>query len=55
MLPAPAGGTHGLAVAPGEAPPAYDGRCVLLTHTTDLAGHVPVRDLQSAVERLRSG
>jgi hypothetical protein len=47
-------GAYGLAVAPGEAPPAHDGRCVLLTHTTDLAGHVPVRDLQSVVARLRS-
>jgi hypothetical protein len=53
--PAPTDGAHGLAVPPGEAPPAHDGRCVLLTHTEDLAGHVPVRDLQTAVERLRSG
>jgi hypothetical protein len=53
--PVVAEGPHGLAVAPGAAPPPRDGRCVLLTHTGDLAGHVPVRDLQSAVEQLRSG
>jgi hypothetical protein len=52
--PVPAEGPYGLAVAPGEAPPAFDGSCVLLTHTQDLAGHVPVRELQAAVERLRS-
>jgi hypothetical protein len=45
-------GPYGLAVAPGEAPPAHDGRCVLVTHTEDLAGHVPIRDLQAAVARL---
>jgi hypothetical protein len=51
--PVPAeSGPYGLAVAPGEAPPAHDGRCVLLTHTEDLAGHVPIRDLQNAVARL---
>jgi len=53
--PAPADGAYGLAVPPGGAPPAFDGRCVLLTHTEDLAGHVPIRDLQAEVARLRSG
>lgn len=47
-----AAGPYGLAVAPGEAVPAHDGRCVLVTHTEDLAGHVPIRDLQDAVTRL---
>jgi hypothetical protein len=50
--PTPADGPYGLTVAPAEAPPAHDGRCVLLTHTEDLAGHVPIRDLQDAVARL---
>jgi hypothetical protein len=44
---------HALAVVPGEAPPP-GGTAALITHTEDLAGHVPVRELQSAVARLRS-
>jgi hypothetical protein len=43
---------YALAVAPGEAAPAGHG-AALVTHTEDLAGHVPVRELQSAVARLR--
>jgi hypothetical protein len=51
--PVPAeSGAYGLAVAPGQSPPAYDRRCVLLTHSQDLAGHVPIRDLPDAVARL---
>jgi hypothetical protein len=42
---------HALAVAPGEAVPASHG-AALITHTEDLAGHVPIRDLQSAAARL---
>ena len=42
---------HALAVAPGEAPPPGHG-AALVTHTEDLAGHIPIRDLQSAVARL---
>jgi hypothetical protein len=42
---------HALAVAPGEA--SAPGRATgLVTHTEDLAGHVPVRELRTAVERL---
>jgi hypothetical protein len=44
---------HALAVAPGEASPP-GGTAALITHAADLAGHVPVRELQSAVARLRS-
>jgi len=47
-MPAP----HALAVVPGEAVGEIDARCALVTHTEDLAGHVAVRDLQSAVARL---
>jgi len=43
---------YALAVAPGEAPPLSHG-AALVTHTEDLAGHVPVRDLQAAIDRLR--
>ena len=43
---------HALAVAPGEAAPPGS-TAALITHTEDLAGHVPVRELQSAVARLR--
>ena len=42
---------YALAVAPGEAAPASHG-AALVTHTEDLAGHVPVRDLQAAAARL---
>jgi hypothetical protein len=42
---------YALAVAPGEAAPPGHG-AALVTHTEDLAGHVPVRELQSAVARL---
>jgi hypothetical protein len=42
---------HALAVRPGEAAPPGS-TAALITHTEDLAGHVPVRDLQSAVARL---
>jgi hypothetical protein len=42
---------YALAVEPGAAPPAGHG-ATLVTHTHDLAGHVPVRDLQAAVARL---
>ena len=42
---------HALEVAPGEAVPADHG-AALVTHTTDLLGHVPVRELASAVARL---
>jgi hypothetical protein len=42
---------HALAVAPGAASAA--GRATaLITHTEDLAGHVPVRELQAAIARL---
>jgi hypothetical protein len=50
--PTPVDGPYGLAVPPGEVPRSHDGRCVLLTHTEDLAGHVPIRDLQNEVARL---
>ena len=40
-------GPHALAVAPGEAAPAGTS-AALITHTEDLAGHVPIRELQSA-------
>jgi hypothetical protein len=43
---------HALAVAPGEVSPP-GGTAALITHTEDLAGHVPVRELQAAVARLR--
>jgi hypothetical protein len=42
---------HALAVAPGETSSAGPATA-LITHTEDLAGHVPVRDLQGAVARL---
>jgi hypothetical protein len=42
---------HALAVPPGGAPPPGH-TAVLVTHTTDLAGHVPIRELQAAVARL---
>jgi hypothetical protein len=42
---------YALAVAPGEAAPPNHG-AALVTHTEDLAGHVPVRELQAAVARL---
>jgi hypothetical protein len=42
---------YALAVEPGAAPPAGHG-AALVTHTHDLAGHVPVRDLHAAVARL---
>jgi hypothetical protein len=42
---------HALAVRPGEAAPP-DSTAALITHTEDLAGHVPVRDLHAAVARL---
>jgi hypothetical protein len=42
---------YALAVTPGEAAPPGHG-AALVTHTVDLAGHVPVRDLQAAVARL---
>jgi hypothetical protein len=42
---------HALAVAPGAASPPGHG-AALVTHTEDLAGHVPIRDLQAAVARL---
>jgi hypothetical protein len=43
---------HALAVPPGDtARPSPS--TALVTHTEDLAGHVPIRDLQSAVDRLR--
>ena len=38
---------HALAVAPGEAAPPTT-NAALITHTVDLAGHVPVRELQAA-------
>ena len=41
---------HALAVLPGEAAPPN--AAALITHTEDLAGHVPVRELQPAVARL---
>jgi hypothetical protein len=43
-------GPHALAVAPGSEAPATG--AALVTHTEDLAGHVPVRELQAAVARL---
>jgi hypothetical protein len=46
----PASGPYALAVAPGEAAPPN--QAALITHTEDLAGHVPVRELQSAAARL---
>jgi hypothetical protein len=48
---APVDVPHALAVAPGEAASAGPATA-LITHTEDLAGHVPVRDLRAAVERL---
>jgi hypothetical protein len=42
---------YALAVAPGEGAGPAAG-AVLITHTEDLAGHVPVRELPSAVARL---
>jgi hypothetical protein len=42
---------HALAVAPGSAAPPGHG-AALVTHTEDLAGHVPIRELQSALARL---
>ncbi len=50
-LETPADVPHALAVAPGAAAPP--GSAALITHTEDLAGHVPVRELQSAVARMR--
>jgi len=42
---------HGLAVEPGAAvPPGHT--AALVTHTEDLAGHVPIRDLRAALELL---
>ncbi len=41
---------HALAVPPGEAAGATT--AALVTHTEDLAGHVPVRELQTVVARL---
>ena len=49
---APLDRPHALAVAPGTAAPPGHG-AALITHTEDLAGHIPVRELQSAVARLR--
>ena len=49
---APDDAPHALAVAPGEAAPPGS-TAALITHTEDLAGHIAVRDLQSAVARLR--
>jgi len=43
---------HALAVPPGAAAPPTS--AALITHTEDLAGHVPVRELQAAVARLGS-
>jgi hypothetical protein len=42
---------HALAVGPGAGAQPSEG-CALVTHTEDLAGHVPVRELQAAVARL---
>jgi hypothetical protein len=50
-LPVAADVPHALGVAPGEASVAGPATA-LITHTEDLAGHVPVRDLRAAVERL---
>jgi hypothetical protein len=50
-LSAPVDVPHALAVAPGEAA-APGPATALITHTEDLAGHVPVRELRTAVERL---
>ena len=50
-LTAAADTRHALAVAPGEASAAGP-TTALITHTEDLAGHVPVRDLAAAVARL---
>jgi hypothetical protein len=48
----PTDAPHALAVVPGEA--ARPGpSTALITHTEDLAGHIPIRDLQSAVLGLR--
>ena len=41
---------HALAVRPGEAAPPTT--AALITHTEDLAGHVPVRELRSAIARM---
>ena len=49
---APVDRPHALAVAPGEAAPS-DPAAALITTTEDLAGHVPVREVQAAVGRLR--
>ncbi|HEY8339288.1 MAG TPA: hypothetical protein VIK95_05435, partial [Egibacteraceae bacterium] len=45
---APIGAPHALAVAPGE-PARPSATTALITHTRDLAGHIPIRELQSAV------
>jgi hypothetical protein len=42
---------HALAVAPGSAS-ASGPATALVTHSEDLAGHVPVRELREAVGRL---
>jgi hypothetical protein len=49
---APVDAPHALAVAPGDAAPP-GAAAALITHTEDLAGHIPVRDIQAAVARLR--
>jgi hypothetical protein len=51
---APIDAPHALAVPPVEAarPTAAT---TLITHTEDLAGYVPVRELRSAIDRLRAG
>jgi hypothetical protein len=49
---APLNRPYALAVPPGEAAPPGHG-AALVTHTEDLAGHVPVRELQAAVDRLK--
>ena len=33
----------------------HTGRCALVTHVEDLAGHIAVRDVQGAVGRMGSG
>jgi hypothetical protein len=45
-----ASGAYALAVAPAQ--PAPPTTAALITHTEDLAGHVPIRELQAAVARL---
>ena len=47
-VPAPIDRPHALAVVPGEAAQP-SATTALITHTEDLAGHIPIRELHSAM------